>query len=1001
MKPQNFFLFLLGVFAPVIAVAEYWISVASFKNRDSAESALVSAQAQSEQPFSVYGARTDKGYFFRVIAGPYLSRGEAKAAQRAMTSKGLSGGWIWGAGATGTDPKPSNVEGSLDLRGTQNRGDPGEVDYSVSEDDWANEFDFDEPLDFGPQDPLLPEGSTPSQEPLPQIQQTVPEGYQLNKLRREARAPPTLQHMHLVVALSQTRPKLPSPQAPEPEVTSRTKHAVTTRSANNIVDLSLDMPVALPRRDAVPEGFAVDGKLDERIWATLLGADGFLVDDPDTLAEPIYRTVLKAFYTDKGLYLGVDMEQPNDTLVRRLSSRDALDIRRDRVGVSLDTSGEGRYGYWINVALGGSQLDGTLLPERQFSRDWDGAWHSGTATTDAGWSAEFFLPWSQVAMPQSGEQRTIKAYVSRKVAHLDEDWSMPALPRTRPLFMSRMQPLTLQRVAPVQNWSVFPYLSSTLDSVAGDNDSKFGADVFWRPSTNFQATATMQPDFGSVESDDVVVNLGAFETFFPEKRLFFQEGIEVFTATPRAQAKSPTTLLNTRRIGGIGREPVLSDDIELSDLERQKPVELEGALKTVGALGSMRFGILGAFEDQAIYESDGQRFVQSGTEYGVARAVYEGKSSAGDYRALGFLSALTRHPEQDTQAHGIDYHYLAAEGEWKVDGQMLFSSADERENGVGGFVDIGRDLGEGRRMSVGYSHYDEHLNINDLGYLRRNDLRGANGRYEISRSNSARFRKSGVGYWFRLERNTAGEYVRKAIGIDADADLLNRARIKISAAFFPSRDEDFDSRGNGTYRLTNRSRLNAEYRTDRAKVLSYEVKLRREDEALGGAQLAAGLGANWRPLDGLSLDVNLRFVDRSGWLLWREGINFATYRSKEWRPELRIEYLPSARHQIKLSTQWVGIRAKRAANYQLQAEGAPLTTVDDGVARSEDFAISNLSLQLRYRWEIAPLSDFFVVYTMNGRQDAVGDSFENLFTDAFNDPFAEQLTLKLRYRLGS
>lgn len=203
MKLRHLLLFLLGVLAPVISVAEYWVSVASFKNRDSAESALVSAQAQSEQPFSVYGARTDKGFFFRVIAGPYLSRGEAKAAQRAMASKGLSGGWIWGTGANGTDPKPSNVEGALDSRGTQNRVDYGVVDFSVSEDDWANEFDFDEPLDFGPQDPLLPEDSKPSQEPLPQIQQTVPEGYQLNKLRREARAPPMLQHMHLIAALSQ------------------------------------------------------------------------------------------------------------------------------------------------------------------------------------------------------------------------------------------------------------------------------------------------------------------------------------------------------------------------------------------------------------------------------------------------------------------------------------------------------------------------------------------------------------------------------------------------------------------------------------------------------------------------------------------------------------------------------------------------------------------------------------------------------------------------------
>lgn len=46
-------------------------------------------------------------------------------------------------------------------------------------------------------------------------------------------------------------------------------------------------------------------------------------------------------------------------------------------------------------------------------------------------------------------------------------------------------------------------------------------DVFWRPSTNFQLTGTLNPAFGGVESDDVVINLSATETFFPEKRLFF------------------------------------------------------------------------------------------------------------------------------------------------------------------------------------------------------------------------------------------------------------------------------------------------------------------------------------------------------------------------------------------------------------------------------------------------------------------------------------------------
>ena len=45
----------------------------------------------------------------------------------------------------------------------------------------------------------------------------------------------------------------------------------------------------------------------------------------------------------------------------------------------------------------------------------------------------------------------------------------------------------------------------------------------------------MNPDFGVVESDDVVVNLTAFETFFPEKRLFF---VKVTRCSKRRHGRS-------------------------------------------------------------------------------------------------------------------------------------------------------------------------------------------------------------------------------------------------------------------------------------------------------------------------------------------------------------------------------------------------------------------------------------------------------------------------------
>ena len=68
------------------------------------------------------------------------------------------------------------------------------------------------------------------------------------------------------------------------------------------------------------------------------------------------------------------MRQPEETLIARLSSRDNREIKRDNINLTLDTSGEGRYGYWFGINLGDTQMDGTLLPERQFSNDWDGAW---------------------------------------------------------------------------------------------------------------------------------------------------------------------------------------------------------------------------------------------------------------------------------------------------------------------------------------------------------------------------------------------------------------------------------------------------------------------------------------------------------------------------------------------------------------------------------------------------------------------------------------------------
>lgn len=941
------------------AESQFWVSVGSFQKQESADRALAMAGEKLTERFSVIGTSTDNGYFYRVAAGPYLTRELADDMVVTARNAGFSGAWLW-----------AEDSGLVDFYSPE--ASVEESDYLPLPEDDALLFD---PSDY-PDATLPGEGYERSREEIPQLIEEAPADYKLNKLRRDARIE------------QQARPP-PDEPADSP--------------SQLVLDLNVGSPISLPRFAESQINMTIDGNLNESVWSEFNGVDDFRVVDPDTLETPRHETVVKMFYTEAGLYAAFEMKQPPETLVRRYSGRDQGRINRDNVGVTLDTSGEGRYGYWLNLALGGNQVDGTVLPERQFSSDWDGAWYGGTAVTATGWDAEFFLPWSQVAMPKEEGERRFNAYVSRKVAYLDERYGLPGLPFTQPLFMSALQPLTLDQVDPRQQWSVIPYASVTQDEVEDYTDMKLGADIFWRPSSNFQVTGTINPDFGNVESDDVIVNLTAFETFFPEKRLFFQEGTEIFDATPRATGwrGSPTTVLNTRRIGGRPRAPDVPDDVTVPARELNQPTELTGALKVVGQFGGFRYGVLGATENETKFDAGELNFHQDGSDYGVARLIYEHKGSDGSYSALGGMSTYATHPDEDASVNAVDYHYLTADGSWKVDGQFLQSDVDDLGTGYGGFVDVSRTFRKGLTASLGLSHYDDKLNINTMGFLRRNDATNATLNVDYRRSDIDWARQFSAYSFAEFEVNGDGDHTRRGIGSRMSVDLHNRDRVKLSLSYFPERDEDRNSRGNGTYVVQGRHSASFEYATDSSQRFSYKAGVGHNGEEQGGHFVKGFVGVTWRPVDRINIGATADYRHRDGWLVWQEGRNLTTFESREWRPRLNLDYFLTAKQQLRLSAQWVGIRAEEQEFYLVPDRVGDLMEVEKPPGPSDDFALSRVNLQLRYRWEIAPLSELFVVYTLNGAETVADAAFDDLFNDALSDPQGEQLIVKLRYRLGS
>lgn len=747
----------------------------------------------------------------------------------------------------------------------------------------------------------------------------------------------------------------------------------------------------------------IDGHLDEAIWRQIEPIGKLRVTEPDTLADVPYATQSRIFYTEKGLYVSFDMEQPPDTLIERAVPRDAFDVNRDNVGFTLDTSGSGRYGYWMNMSLGDSEMDGTILPERQYKRDWDGAWYGATSRTDKGWVAEFFVPWSQMAMPKSGDIRRIGIYISRKVAYLDERWGWPGLTDTKPRFMSAMQPLELEKVDPRQQWSLFPYASATMDRVTNDSKWQTGADVFWRPSTNFQLTATLNPDFGAVESDNVVVNLTADETFFPEKRLFFQEGQEIFNVSGREEQfrRQPLRIVNTRRIGSRPRALSLPDGVALTRRQEIETADVIAALKATGQVGAIRYGFLAASEDDTGYiATDNQFYSMPGRDFGVMRLLYEDSKGAA-YRAFGWISTIVAHPESDAVVHGADAHYLSTSGRWNLNGEVIHSDRDESGAGTGILADIAYTPRQGVKHQLLGTFLDDGIDVNDLGFQLRNNVDQLIYRFNWTKSGLSRVRDFKLDPFLRYERNRDGFRTNGGIGTSGSVTLNGLHTISGFLAYFPHHFDDRNSFGHGTFRIRGRWFSDLTFRSNTSKAVSIVARVGTRPEFIYGTSIETQAGITWQALDNLSMDLNVMHKDWNGWLLHQEEQNFTGFSANQWQPQFNLNFYPTSKQQIRLAMQWVGVRAKEDRFFTLPVGTNRLLEGPKPPGGTDDFSISQLNFQVRYRWQIAPLSDLFIVYTRGDNRRTSLMSFGDLFSDNWNDPLGDFLVIKLRYRLGS
>jgi hypothetical protein len=324
------------------------------------------------------------------------------------------------------------------------------------------------------------------------------------------------------------------------------------------------------RRTAHP--VKLDGALGDPAWASAPVFDAFVESFPSRGAIPDKRTEVRVLYDDGSLYVGVRCFDPEPSAITRsLGRRDAAPPA-DRVELAIDASGDHRTAYDFIVNAAGLQRDQMLFGDFNATDTWDAVWDAEVSVDGSGWTVEYRIP---LRLLRIGEDRTAwRIEVRRVVNRTHQVLESTPIPReANPsivggLVVSRFGPLEgLGDLAPGQEFELTPYVAARATLRPQYSDPRVPEPRLWDPSFDVGAdlklaltsrlllNAAVNPDFGQVEADRVLLNLSTAEPFFPEKRPFFLQGLDVFQPVG-AEYGAPQQLFYSRRVGL--REPILA-----------------------------------------------------------------------------------------------------------------------------------------------------------------------------------------------------------------------------------------------------------------------------------------------------------------------------------------------------------------------------------------------------------------------------------------------------------
>ena len=585
----------------------------------------------------------------------------------------------------------------------------------------------------------------------------------------------------------------------------------------------------------------IDGKLDDPGWIEVEELSDFISTNYSLKQMPSKKTQVKIACDSKNIYVGVKLFDDSEKITFKSGSYDdfieTFDLNSDYFIIEIDSDHDHKTSYAFAVNSSNVKSDYLVYDDDYIDDNWNAKWISEVFVNSSGWSIEYKIP-VDIFRYSSDSSLTWGLNLIRYIKRNNEYMAWVVLPEEKVGIVSQYGHLKNVNFQQESTFNIrpyfvydsqkyddqyYPYLSDedflelniegghTVHSSTQFNN-KLGFDINYNPNSFSALNLTYKPDFGQINQDASEVNNTAYETYYEEKRSFFIENSIFF--------ETPINVFYSRRIG---------DYIKYNN--HIVSTNLNSAVKYTSKINEYNYGFLFAYtnlKDENLINND------------IYSTIFRiNKSLLNNILTMGFIGTNYNHKYINSNVYGLDYALNLLDKKLIINSQSILSDNDiDKGYGLNFDLSYRTDVFSIFNKNdlfldfwIKNNQYDKSLNIDDLGYLFRNNLKEIN--LGVSINNFKSLNKSKYVIQYYKAENYSKNIISNVISLSYNVVLNDLVSFDIG---FSKEGEHYNDKFYDDYynldlnkivKTPNDIVMSLNYNNNKSDIFSYSINLNK------------------------------------------------------------------------------------------------------------------------------------------------------------------------------